>query len=56
MAYQYECSDCAFMVRSDDDDELIEHVQQHADGAHGMQVAPDDVRAGWESVEMGAQD
>lgn len=54
MPNQFECSECGFMVRSENDDELIDFVQQHADDAHQMQVAPDDVRAGWESVEMGA--
>lgn len=50
MVHQYECSECAFMARSEDDDELIGVVQQHADDAHQMQVAPDDVRAGWQEV------
>jgi hypothetical protein len=49
MAHQYEWSECAFMVRSDDD-EVIDHVRTHAQDAHGMQVADDDVRAGWETV------
>jgi predicted small metal-binding protein len=51
MAHQYECSECAFMIRSDDDDEVIDHVRTHAQDAHGMQVADDDVRAGWEMTE-----
>lgn len=50
MAHQYGCSDCQFMVRSENDDEVVEYVQQHAEKAHDMQVAADDVRAGWESV------
>jgi len=56
MANQFECSDCGFMVRSENNDEIIEFVQQHAEDAHQMQVAADDVRAGWQSVEMGTQD
>lgn len=51
MAHQYACSNCAFMIRSDDDEEVVEHVQQHAENSHDMQVAADDVRAGWETVE-----
>lgn len=51
MAHQYGCSECAFMVRSENDDEVIEMVQKHANDAHGMGVAADDVRAGWEQVE-----
>lgn len=56
MAHQFACPDCAFLVRSADDDELIEHVQQHADDSHGRQAAADDVRAGWENVEIEASD
>ena len=51
MAHQYACSDCSFMVRSENDDQVVEFVQQHANDAHGMGVAADDVRAGWETVE-----
>ncbi len=56
MAHQYTCSNCAFMVRSENDDEVIESVQQHADEYHDMQVAGDDVRAGWEMVETADDD
>lgn len=51
MAHQYACRDCAFMVRSENDDEVIDFVRKHANDAHDMQVAPDDVRAGWDTVE-----
>lgn len=50
MAHQYACSDCAFMIRSENDDEVVELVQQHADTAHDMRMAADDIRAGWEMV------
>ncbi len=56
MVHQYTCSACAFQVRSDDDDEVIELVRNHADGSHGMEVAPQDVRDGWEEVELPADD
>mgnify|MGYP006275988943 CR=1 FL=1 len=56
MVRQFTCGDCAFMIRSDNDDELIEFVKQHADDAHGRQVADDDVRAGWEDAPMEADD
>lgn len=50
-AYQYSCDACAFQVRSENDEELIELVRGHANDYHEMSVAPDDVRAGWEQVE-----
>ena len=51
MAHKYECGECAFMVRSENDDEVVELVRNHAQEAHSMQVAADDVRAGWMEVE-----
>lgn len=51
MAHEYACSNCAFMVRSEDDDELVDFVQKHAETAHDMRVPADDVRAGWQSTD-----
>lgn len=56
MVHQYACDACEFMVRSENDDEIIDLVRNHAQEAHDMQVPADDVRAGWESVGAGAQD
>lgn len=56
MAHQYACSECSFMVRSENDDEVVEFVQQHAQDAHDMRVAADDVRGGWEMVEAADDD
>jgi predicted small metal-binding protein len=56
MVHQYTCSACAFQVRSDDDGEVIELVRNHADRSHGIEVAPRDVRDGWEEVELPADD
>jgi len=35
--------DCAFLVRSENVDELIRFVQQHAERTHGQSVADADV-------------
>jgi len=56
MAHQFSCSACGFQVRSENDDELIEHVQDHANEMHDMDVPPEDVRNGWESVAVEADD
>lgn len=56
MVHQYSCDACAFQVRSEDDDELIELVQNHAGEAHDMDVSKRDVRSGWEEVELAADD
>jgi predicted small metal-binding protein len=51
MAHQYSCGACAFQVRSEDDDELIELVRNHAEERHEMEVAPRDVRDGWVEID-----
>jgi predicted small metal-binding protein len=52
MPQQFTCSACAFQVRSDDEDELISHVQDHADHAHDMDMSAADVREGMEESPM----
>ncbi|MFC7134158.1 MULTISPECIES: DUF1059 domain-containing protein [Salinibaculum] len=48
MALEVRCRDagmdCDFMVRSENESELIEFVQQHARDAHGMDIRRADVR------------
>jgi predicted small metal-binding protein len=56
MVHQFSCSACAFQVRSEDDDELIATVQNHARDHHEMELSPSDVRDGWEDVELPADD
>ena len=36
--------DCDFMIRSENEDQLIEMVQQHAKETHDMDMSPADVR------------
>ncbi|WP_331235769.1 DUF1059 domain-containing protein [Natronorarus salvus] len=50
MAREVNCKsagyeDCEFLVRSENVDELIRFVQQHAERTHGQAVADADVRA-----------
>ncbi|HZY94540.1 MAG TPA: DUF1059 domain-containing protein [Candidatus Bathyarchaeia archaeon] len=37
MAKQVNC-DCGFMIRSESDDELVQHVQLHGKTAHDMDI------------------
>lgn len=48
MAHQFTCSACAFQIRSDDQQEVIDHVQQHAGDSHDMKMSPADIRDGME--------
>lgn len=50
MAREYSCSQCEFMIRSENDDELIEFVREHAEDTHDMSVSEEDVRSGWKMV------
>lgn len=45
MAYQFECeaSDCVFLIRSADEDEVVAQVQRHSEEHHGKSPPPDDV-------------
>ncbi|MBX0294076.1 DUF1059 domain-containing protein [Haloarcula nitratireducens] len=56
MTHQFGCSACGFMIRSDDDREVIDLVRTHADEKHDMDVSEEDVRNGWEEVEAAADD
>lgn len=45
MAYQVECSqDDEFMIKSEDEHEVIEHVKEHAHEKHDMELSDDDAR------------
>lgn len=50
MAQQYTCAECAFRVRSEDENELIDLVRTHADDKHDMSMSRQDVRSGMESA------
>lgn len=56
MAHQYTCDACAFRVRSETDDELIEFVREHAQEQHDMNMSRQDIRDGWETVRTAADD
>lgn len=45
MAYQFECeaSDCVFLIRSADEDEVVAQVQRHSEEHHGKSPPPVDV-------------
>jgi predicted small metal-binding protein len=52
MAQQYSCSACAFQVQSENEDEVIELVQNHAQEYHDMSPSDSDVRDGMEDASM----
>lgn len=58
MAYQFTCTaeDCAFQIRSEDRDEVIDFVQEHADEMHSLDMSRGDVRDGLQQVEIAADD
>lgn len=56
MAHEYTCNMCAFRIRSEDDDEVVELVREHADEKHDMDLSESDVRDGWEEVQAQADD
>lgn len=42
--------DCDFVIRSENEDELVEFVQQHAKNTHDTEMSRDDVMGAWKSV------
>ena len=46
MANQFECPEngCDFMVRADDEREIIDMVERHAQNKHGMSMDESDIR------------
>lgn len=50
MAYQYSCDEDPFQIRSEDRDEVIDYVREHAQEKHGMSMDRDDVESGIQEV------
>lgn len=50
MTVEYQCSACEFMIRSEEEDELVEFVQTHASDVHDMSMSDADIRGGWTEV------
>lgn len=48
MVYELKCAeagmDCPFEIRSENDDELVEFVQEHAKTVHDAEYSTSDVR------------
>ena len=45
MTYEVNCSqDDGFVIRSNDETEVIQHVKQHASEMHDMELSDDDAR------------
>lgn len=42
--------DCDFMIRSENEEELIEFVQEHARSTHDTEMSADDIRGAWKTV------
>ncbi|WP_254273309.1 DUF1059 domain-containing protein [Haloarcula marina] len=42
--------DCDFMIRSENEEELIEVVQQHAQETHDTEMSQEDIRGAWKTV------
>lgn len=47
---EFGCPECGFMIRSENEDELIKVVQQHATDTHGMSMQKAEIRKGMETV------
>lgn len=47
MAYEIVCADagydCDFMIRSEDEEEIVQFVQEHARNVHGDELSESDV-------------
>lgn len=59
--YQLTCSeagfdDCAFMIRNENRDQIIEMVQDHAIQTHDKEMSQSDVRGLLEEVQWQAAD
>lgn len=54
MAKEVACRDagydCDFMIRSENDDELVEMVQQHARDTHDTEMSKSDIQGAWKTV------
>jgi len=54
MPKEVTCSDagydCDFRIRSEDEDELIDFVKEHAQTVHDAEMSSSDIRGVWKSV------
>ena len=54
MAREIACRDagfdCDFMIRSENEDELIEFVQEHVQNTHDTEMSDADIRGAWKTV------
>ncbi|MFB6107499.1 MAG: DUF1059 domain-containing protein [Haloplanus sp.] len=54
MAKEIACRDagydCDFMIRSENEDELIEFVQENAQKTHDADMSRSDIRGAWKTV------
>lgn len=42
--------DCDFVIRDENEDELIKFVQEHAQETHDTEMAASDIRGAWKTV------
>jgi predicted small metal-binding protein len=42
--------DCDFMMRSEDESQLVDFVKEHARESHGTEVSSQDIRSMWKTV------
>ena len=52
MTRQFECPQdgCEFMVRANDEDEVVDIVERHAQERHGMSMDESDIRSEMQSA------
>lgn len=54
MAKEVNCReagyDCDFLIRSENEDELVRFVQEHAQETHDTEMSSADVRGAWKTV------
>lgn len=50
MARELSCPDCEFVIRSENEDEPFEFVQQHDQETHRTEMSADDIRGAWRTV------
>jgi predicted small metal-binding protein len=54
MAKEIACRDagydCDFMIRDENESELIEFIQTHAKEAHDTDMSPSDIRGVWKTA------
>ena len=43
--------DCDFMIRSEDESQLIKFVQEHASETHDTEMSSADIKGAWKTVQ-----